>query len=106
MLNYKIYWLSMMSLASRLDDYKALSNSRTKIQNHMTTEVVSIYIKWTYEGKNIGTTLFNINCRNIFFDPSPRIMKITKINKWDLLKLKSFYTAKETNKMRSWPTDW
>lgn len=34
-----------MSLASRLDDYKALSNSRTKIQNHMTTEVVSIYIK-------------------------------------------------------------
>ena len=33
----------------------------------------------------------------IFFDPPPRVMKIkTKINKWDLIKLKSFYTAKET----------
>ena len=35
--------------------------------------------------------------RNIFFDPPPRIMKIkTKIIKWDLVKLKSFCTAKET----------
>ena len=37
----------------------------------------------------------------IFFDPVPRVMKIkTKIIQWDLIKLKSFYTAKETiNKM-------
>ena len=33
----------------------------------------------------------------IFFDPSPRIMKIkTKINKWDLIKPKRFCTAKKT----------
>jgi len=33
----------------------------------------------------------------IFLDPPPRILKIkTKINKWDLIKLKSFCTAKET----------
>ena len=46
--------------------------------------------------ENIGRTLSDINCSNIFFDPPPRVMKIkTKINKWDLMKLKSFCTAKE-----------
>ena len=40
---------------------------------------------------NIGRTLFDINHSNIFFDLSPRVMEIkTKINKWDLIKLKSF----------------
>ena len=37
--------------------------------------------------ENIGTTLFDINCSKIFFDPLPGIMKTkTKINKWDLIK--------------------
>ena len=58
--------------------------------------------------KNIGRTLSGINHSNIFFDPSPGIMETkTKINKWDLLKLKSFATAKETiNKMKRQLTDW
>ena len=51
--------------------------------------------------ENIGRTLFDINHSKIFFDPPPRVMIIkTKINKWYLIKLKSFCTAKETiNKM-------
>ena len=41
--------------------------------------------------KKIGRTLFDINCSNIFLDLSPRVMQIkTKINKWDLIKLKSW----------------
>ena len=58
--------------------------------------------------ENIGRTLSDINHSNIFFNPSSRIMEIkTKINKWDLLKLKSFCTGKETiNKMKRPPTDW
>ena len=41
--------------------------------------------------ENIGRTLFDISHSKIFFDPSPRVMDIkTKINKWDLMKLKSF----------------
>ena len=45
--------------------------------------------------------LFDINHSNIFFDPPPRIMTIkTKINPWDLIKLKSFCTAKETIKKK------
>ena len=56
--------------------------------------------------KNIGRTFSHINHSNIFFDPPPRVMKIkTKIKKWDLVKLKSFCTAKETiNKMKRQPS--
>ena len=47
--------------------------------------------------ENIGRTLNDINQSKILYDPPPRVMEIkTKVNKWDLLKLKSFCTAKET----------
>ena len=47
--------------------------------------------------ENVGRTLFDINRSKIFFDPPPREMEIkTKINKWDVMKLQSFCTAKET----------
>ena len=47
--------------------------------------------------ENISRTFFNINHGNILFDLPPRIRSIkSKINQWDLIKLKSFYTAKET----------
>ena len=47
--------------------------------------------------ENIGKTLSDINHSRILYDPPPRIMKIkAKINKWDLIKLKSFCTMKET----------
>ena len=37
-----------------------------------------------------------LNQRKILYDPPPRVMEIkTKVNKWELIKLKSFCTAKE-----------
>ena len=58
--------------------------------------------------ENIGRTLYGINHSKILFDPPPREMEIkTKINKWDLMKLKSFCTAKENiNKMKRQPSEW
>ena len=46
---------------------------------------------------NIGKTLSDINHSRILYDPPPRVVEIkAKINKWDLIKLKSFCTTKET----------
>jgi len=58
--------------------------------------------------ENIGQTLSDINNSNIFSDPPLRVMTVkTKINKWDLIKIKSFCTAKETlNKMKRQSTEW
>ena len=55
--------------------------------------------------ENIGRTLFDVNHSKIFFDPPPRVMEIkTKINQWDLMKLQSFCTAKESiNKTKRQP---
>ena len=55
--------------------------------------------------ENIGRTLYDINHSKILFDPPPREMEIkSKINKWDLLNLKSFCTAKESiNKTKRQP---
>ena len=58
--------------------------------------------------ENIGRTLDDINQNKILYDPPPRVMEIkTKVYKWDLIKLKSFYTAKETvSKVKRQPSEW
>ena len=58
--------------------------------------------------ENIGKTLSDINHSKILYDPPPRILEIkAKINKWDLMKLKSFCTTKETiSKVKRQPSDW
>ena len=57
--------------------------------------------------ENIGKTLSDINHSRILYDPPPRVWEIkAKINKWDLIKLKSFCTAKETiSKVKRQPSD-
>ena len=58
--------------------------------------------------ENISKTLSDINHIRILYDPPPRILEIkAKINKWDLMKLKSFCTTKETiSKVNRQPSDW
>ena len=47
--------------------------------------------------ENTGRTLDDITQSKIFYDPPPRIMEIkTKVNMWDLIKLKIFHSGKET----------
>ena len=58
--------------------------------------------------ENIGRTPNDINQSKILYDPPPRVKEIkTKVNKWDLVKLKSFFTAKETiSKVKRKPSEW
>ena len=58
--------------------------------------------------ENIGKTLSDINHSRILYDPPPSVVEIkAKLNKWDLMKLKSFCTAKETiSKVERQLSDW
>ena len=58
--------------------------------------------------ENIGKTLSNISHSRILYDPPPRRLEIkAKINKWDLIKIKSYCTTKETiSKVKRQPSEW
>ena len=58
--------------------------------------------------ENIHRTLEDINQSEILYDPPPRVMEMkTKVNKWYLVKLKSFCTAKQTiSKVKRQPSEW
>ena len=50
--------------------------------------------------ENIGKTLTDINHNRILCDPPPRVLEIkAKINKWNLIKIKSFCTKKRNYKL-------
>ena len=86
-------------------------HNRLQLESSYLKEILDLNVRpdtIKFLEENIGRTLYNINHSKILFDPPPREMKIkTKINKWDLMKLKSFCTAKETiNKMKRQPSEW
>ena len=58
--------------------------------------------------ENIAKTLSDIHHSSILYDPLPRILEIkAKINKWDLIIIKSFCTTKETvSKVKRQPSEW
>ena len=83
-------------------------NYKLKKSEHFLTPYSKINSKWIKDlnarpetikflEENTGRTLDDTNQCKILYDPSPRVTEIkTKVNKWDLIKLKSFCTAKET----------
>ena len=58
--------------------------------------------------ENIGRTLNDINQSKILYDPPPSATEIkTRVNKWDLIKIKSFCTIKENiSKVKRQPSEW
>ena len=58
--------------------------------------------------ENIDKILSDISHSRILYDSPPRVMEIkAKINKWDLIKLKSFCTMKETiSKVKRQSSEW
>ena len=57
---------------------------------------------------NIYRIFFDISHSKVLFGPPPRVMEIkTKIDKWNLIKLKSLCTARKTvKKIKRQPSEW
>ena len=86
---------------------------------HFLTPYTKINSKWIKDLKvrpetiklpeeNIGKTLSDTDHSRILYDSNPRILEIkAKRNKWDLIKLRSFCTIKETiSKVKRQPSEW
>ena len=83
---------------------------RRKLE-HFLTPYTKINSKWIKDlnirpetikllEENTCKTLSDINHSRILYDPPPGVMEIkAKVNKWDLIKIKSFCTMKETTSM-------
>ena len=107
-----------ISLTSGAGNKWSITCTRMKLE-HFLTPYTKINSKWIKDlnvrpetvkllEENVGKTLSDINHSRILYDPPPRVMEIkAKINKWDLIKLKSFCKTKETvSKVKNQPSEW
>ena len=89
------------------NEVRTLPNTHTKISSKWIKDLNVRPETIKLLDENIGRTLDDINQSKILYVPPPRVMEIkTKLNKWDLIKLKSFCTAKETISKVKRPSEW
>ena len=89
-----------MKLEHSLTPYSKINSKWIKGLN-LTPDTIKLL------GENIGRKLFDINRSSIFLDPSPKAKGKKSKNKWDLIKVRSFCTVKETiDKMKRQPAEW
>ena len=94
------------------------TRKRMKLE-HFLTPYTKINSKWIKDlngtpetikllEENIGRILNGINQSKILYDSLPRVTEIkTKVNKWNLIKIKNFCTAKETiSNVKRKPLEW
>ena len=93
--------LRRMKLEHFLTPYTKINSKQVKYLN-VSPETIKLL------EENRERTLSDINHSKILYDTPPRVMEIkTKINMWDLIKLRSFCTAKETiNNVKRRPSEW
>ena len=98
--NWTAIW-TRMKLEHSLTPHTKINSKRTKDLN-VRPETIKLL------EENIGRTLDDINQSKILYDPPPRVTEIkTKVNKWDLIKLKTFCSAKETiSKVKRQPSEY
>ena len=94
-------YMYRMTLEHFLTPHTKINSKRIK-DIHVRPETIKLL------EENIGRTIEDINQNKILYDPPPRVIEIkTRVNKWDLIKLKSFCTAKETiSKVKRQPLEW